>query len=84
MWNCYNQAQFLNKKTHEVSCDLKISMKFFATSCSKNIIATLHIVTIEKSELTFFLKLYFHGFIFPWFLNVEASIMTEKTRKWKL
>ena len=59
-------------------------MKFFATSCSKNVIATLHIVAIEKSELTFFLKLYFHGFFFRWFLNVEASIMTEKTRKWKL
>ena len=33
------------------------------TRNSKNIITTLRIVTIEKSELTFFLILYFHGFI---------------------
>ena len=36
-------------------------MKFFTTSNSKNIIATLRMVTIEKSELTFLLILYFHG-----------------------
>ena len=35
-------------------------MKFFTTSNSKNIIATLRIVTIEKSELAFLLILYFH------------------------
>ena len=35
-------------------------MKFFTTPNSKNIIAILRIVTIEKSELTFFLTLYFH------------------------
>ena len=35
-------------------------MKFFTTPNSKNIIAILCIVTIEKSELTFFLTLYFH------------------------
>ena len=35
-------------------------MKFFTTPNSKNIIATLRIVTIEKSELTFLLILYFH------------------------
>ena len=34
-------------------------MEFFTTPNSKNIIATLHIVTIEKSELTFLLILYF-------------------------
>ena len=38
-------------------------MKFFTTPNSKNIIATLRIVTIEKSELTFLLILYFHSFI---------------------
>ena len=36
-------------------------MKFFTTPNSKNIIATLRIVTIEKSELAFLLILYFHG-----------------------
>ena len=35
-------------------------MEFFTTPNSKNIIAILRIVTIEKSELTFFLTLYFH------------------------
>ena len=35
-------------------------MEFFTTPNSKNIIATLRIVTIEKSELTFLLILYFH------------------------
>ena len=38
-------------------------MKFFTTPNSKYIIATLRLVTIEKSELTFLLILYFHGFI---------------------
>ena len=36
-------------------------MKFFTTPNSKNVIATLRIVTIEKSELTFLLVLYFYG-----------------------
>ena len=36
-------------------------MKFFTTPSSKNIIATLRIVTIEISELTFLFILYFHG-----------------------
>ena len=35
-------------------------MELFTTPNSKNIIATLRIVTIDKSELTFLLTLYFH------------------------
>ena len=35
-------------------------MNFFTTPSSKNIIATLRIVTTEISELTFLLILYFH------------------------
>ena len=35
-------------------------MKFFTALNSKNIIATLRIVTIEKSELAFLLTLRFH------------------------
>ena len=35
-------------------------MKFFTTPNSKNLIATLRIVTLEKHELTFLLILYFH------------------------
>ena len=35
-------------------------MEFFTTPTSKNIIATLRIATIEKSELTFLLILHFH------------------------
>ena len=35
-------------------------MKLFTTPNLKNIIATLHIVTIEKSELTFLHLLYFY------------------------
>ena len=38
-------------------------MEFFTTPNSKNIIATLRIVTIEKSESTFLLILYFHGLV---------------------
>ena len=38
-------------------------MKFFTTPSSKNIIAALRIVTIETSELTFLLILYFHGIL---------------------
>ena len=40
-------------------------MKFFTTPNSKNIITTLRIVTIEKSELAFLLILYFHGLWYP-------------------
>ena len=36
-------------------------MKYFTTPNSKNIIATLHIVTIGKSELAFLIILYFYG-----------------------
>ena len=36
-------------------------MNFFTTPDSKNVIATLRIVTKERSELTFLLILYFHG-----------------------
>ena len=61
IWNCCNQAQvFKQKINHEVFCDWNFCMKFFTTSSSKNIIATLRIVTIEISELTFLLILYFH------------------------
>ena len=35
-------------------------MEFFITPNSKNIIATLRTVTIEKSDLTFLLTLYFY------------------------
>ena len=37
-------------------------MNFFTTPSSKNVIATLRIVKIEKCELTFLLVLYFYGF----------------------
>ena len=37
-------------------------MKVFTTPNPKNIVATLRIVAIEKSELTFLLILYFHDF----------------------
>ena len=35
-------------------------MKFFITPNSKNVIATLHIVTIEKPGVAFLLILYFY------------------------
>ena len=37
---------------------------FFTTPNSKNIIATLRIVIIEKSELVFFLILHFHALLY--------------------
>ena len=57
---------FKQRNNHEVPCDKncmkknlhkmhKICMKFFTALHSKNIIATLYIVTIEKRELTFLL-----------------------------
>ena len=56
---------FKQKGNHEVSShyNSRLIMKCLAirTPNSKNIIATLRIVTIEKSELTFLLALYFHG-----------------------
>ena len=62
-------------------------MNFFTTPNSKNIIATLRIVTIEKSELTFLLILYFHAqnnvkLIPNFYLNftLDAAIMTDFNR----
>ena len=37
-------------------------MKLFKTLNSKNTIATLQMIKIEKSELIFLLILYFHGY----------------------
>ena len=39
----------------------KNNHNFFTTPNSRNVIATLRIVTIERSELTFLLIIYFHG-----------------------
>ena len=52
---------FKQKNNHEVSYDINFCLEFFTTANSKNIIATLLVVTIEKSELAFLLILYFHG-----------------------
>ena len=49
-------------------------MNLFTTPNSKNIIATLRIVTIEKSKSTFLLVLYFHGV--P--LNLNGSYALKK------
>ena len=43
---------FKQKGSHEVSSHYIFCMKFFATPNSKKIIATLRIVTVDKSELT--------------------------------
>ena len=59
--NCCNQAQFLNKEIIMKSCNPNFYIKIFTTHDSNNIIATLSIVTVEKSELTFFVMSYFHG-----------------------
>ena len=56
-----SRPTFKQKGNHKVSSHYISCMKFFTTSNLKNIIATLGIVTIEKSELTFPLILYFHG-----------------------
>ena len=53
-------------------------MEFFTTPNSKETIATLRIVTIEKSELTFLLILYFHGrinFVLTLWINVEITFI---------
>ena len=58
-------------------------MKFFTTSNSKNVIATLGIVTTERSELTFLLILYFHacpkcsGIILLGWTAVKIACKTE-------
>ena len=46
------------QKNNKVFYDGNFYMKFFATLNSKNIIATLRIVTIEKPESIFLLVLY--------------------------
>ena len=56
-----SRTTFKQKDNHEVPSHWNICMKVFTTPSSKNIIGTLRIVTIEKSELKFLLILYFHG-----------------------
>ena len=55
-------------------------MKFFTTPNSKYIIATLRIVTTEKSELTFLFILYFHGFIIN-SKDMTLKKLTEEKKK---
>ena len=54
-------------------------MEFFTTPNSKNVIATLRIITIEKSELTFLLILYFHDQ-----MNMKDLPEIMKTKRIKL
>ena len=49
--NCCTQTELKHKNNHEMSCDFPDS---------KYIIATLRIVKIENTELTYLLLLYFH------------------------
>ena len=66
-------------------------MKFFRIRNSKNIIATLRVVTIEKSELLlvtieksellFLLILYFHSFTFTGMLKWVTPFWTILKRK---
>ena len=53
-WNCCNQAQL--KEIIIIKCLLikLLEWNFFKNPNSKDIIATLSIATIEKTELTFF------------------------------
>ena len=57
IWNCCNQAQFINKKQLWSVLLLKFLLEMFYNSQFKKkkiiIIATLGIVTIVKHELTF-------------------------------
>ena len=55
-----SRATFKQKGNYEVSSHQNFCMEFFTTPNSKNLIATLRIVTIETSELTFLLILYLH------------------------
>ena len=55
-----SRTTFKQKGSYEVSSRQNFCMEFFTTPRSKNIIATLRIVRIEKSELTFLLMLYLH------------------------
>ena len=52
-----------------------LAIKIFTTPNSKKVIATLRIVTIEKSELTFLLILYFHDMIKPLIVPTTYTIM---------
>ena len=70
--NCCNQGQLLNKK---------VIMKCLN---SKNIIATLRIVTIEKLELTFLLILYFHAAIKVYFKNCILRNFAYYNFCWRL
>ena len=55
-----SSLSFKQKNNHEVTCGLNFCMKIFTTPNSKNMIVSLHIVTIEKPALTFLLMSYFH------------------------
>ena len=48
---------FKERNNHEVYCNKNFCVKIFTTPNSKYLIATLSIVTMGKSELTFLLVL---------------------------
>ena len=50
-------------------------MNVFTAPNSKNVISTLRIATIEKSELTFLLVLYFYVQRYPGTLYMETDIL---------
>ena len=55
-----SRTTFKQKGNYEVSSHSNFCMEFFTAPNAKNIIATLRIVTIEKSELIFLLIFYVH------------------------
>ena len=75
-----SSTMFKQKNNHEVYCDWNFCI--FATPNSKTIIATLRIVTIEKSELTCLLTLYFHGNS-KWIFYFSTSVNNLKVKKQK-
>ena len=50
-----SRTTFKQKGNYEVSSHYNFCIEFFTTPSSRKIIATLRIVTIEKSQLTFLL-----------------------------
>ena len=65
---------FKQKNNHKVSCIKIFAWIFLQLPIQKNIIPTLCIITIEKSELTFLLLLYFH-FVIQTVVKKENKIV---------
>ena len=79
-WFLYDNGLRHERVKQKIIMKCLAIMRFFTTRNSKNVVATLRIVTTGRSESTFLLILYFHAQIFgPKYETLSLPLKTEVT-----